>query len=536
MPDTRDVHGAAPAQNGASIYQLLITLDGIRPPIRRRVLVPADLSLAELHAVIQAAMGWQDYHLWRFEIDGVEYGERLDDGWDAPVRSARAARLDAVAGPRSVLGYEYDFGDSWEHRVRVERVRSAEPGQAYPVCVLAERACPPEDCGGVWGYAALLEVLANPRHPEYAERRAWLGGRFDPEAVDVAAINRRLARLQRTPRKSRRARRPSTSSSEDRSEAGPLPDDLRAEIEHILERVVAEQPTATIDELNAALATLTTGYNARPQAELGGLSPAAVQRLLDADWDGPASAVQIDSALSLDDLASARTLHDVRLLLELLVEDGPGKPVKATPKGKLPRAVVTRFRERMSAPATTQESWALERRVLNEEDLARLHHGRVLSELAGLVQRRAGVFRRTRRGDQLAAAERAGALFARLLRTHFRKLNLAYLDGAGPAPGFQYSIGYTLYRFGRVGSDWKTPSELTGELLLPAVREELAADTSYDRAALVLQTRCLRPLEGFGLAEAREVPHAPGDLLRQQAYRKAPLFDRVFRFDTSVGG
>jgi hypothetical protein len=226
------------AHTTASVYQLLITLEGIRPPIRRRVLVPGSATLTELHRVIQAAMGWQDYHLWRFEIGSVEYGEGLDDGVGGPVARAGRSRLDAVVGLRAAFRYEYDFGDAWEHRVKVERTLSAEPGQVYAVCVLAERACPPEDCGGVWGYAELLEVLADRRHPERAERLEWLGGGFDPEAVDLGAINRRLARLAPLTGRSRARRRAFEPPREERAEpdasgvtsheAGLLPGDVWA--------------------------------------------------------------------------------------------------------------------------------------------------------------------------------------------------------------------------------------------------------------------------------------------------------------------
>jgi hypothetical protein len=543
--------GPAQAPDDTSIYQLLITLDGIRPAIRRRVLVPAELTLAELHAVIQAAMGWQDYHLWRFDVGGVEYGRPMEDGADFPLADARGVRLDAAAGPGDVFGYEYDFGDSWEHRVRVERVLARAPGRAYPVCVLAERACPPEDCGGVWGYAELLEALGNPKHPEHAEMLEWIGGVFDPESADVAGINRRLAALQRGVGGRRRAQRPSGASGRGRAvrdvgaspiasargpsaDHAPPPDALSDTLSDVLRQLAQAaseqargQSSPTLDDLNAALATIAGGYNARAQPELGGLSPSAVQRLLEADWASPASALRLDETLTLDELAGARALHDARLLLELLAE---GDPVKATPKGNLPRALVTRFRERMREPEGGSHPWDAGRTVWNEEDLGRLHHARVLLEVAGLVQRRKGVFRRTRRGDQLAAAERAGALFARLVRTHFRVFNLAYLDGAGPAPGFQYTVAYMLYRFARVGGEWRAPGELTGALLLPLVQDELAADTSYDRPALVLETRCLRPLEGFGLVDGREAAPEPGELLRRRAYRKTRLFDRLFRF------
>ena len=526
-----------PAFRADTVYQLLITLDGVRPAVRRRVLVPADLSLAELHDVIQAAMGWQGYHLWRFDVGGVEYGRPIDGDFGLPLADARYARLDAVAGRGNVLLYEYDFGDSWEHRVRVEKVLPREPGTAYPVCVLAERACPPEDCGGVWGYAELLDVLADPAHPERATMLEWLGRAFDPEAVDLAAIDRRLARLRRMSAERRRARPPAGRPGSGVAEAPDRsPEDAPGALDDVLRQlgqVVSEQPHARLDDLNAALATIAAGYNVRPQAELGNLSPAAVQRLLDADWEGATSVVQLDETLPLDALGAANTLHDARLLLDLLVEDGP---VKATPKGNLPRAVVARFRDRMLAPEATRESWVLEKRVVREEDFVRLHHLRVMLEVAGLAQRRKGTFRRTRRGEQLADPAQAGALLARLVRTHFRTFNLAYLDGAGPAPGFQYTIAYTLHRFARIGDAWMTPAEAAGALLLPLVRDELATDVGYDRAALVVESRCLRPLEGFGLAEARDVEATPGEFLRRRAYRKTALFDRLFRFTVPERG
>ena len=114
------------------VFQLKITLQDIQPPVWRRVLVPDDTTLIGLHRVIQAAMGWEDYHLWRFEIGDTEYGEELEGGWGEPIESARDARLNQVAEPGDMLLYEYDFGDSWEHRVRVEKVLPAAPGARLP--------------------------------------------------------------------------------------------------------------------------------------------------------------------------------------------------------------------------------------------------------------------------------------------------------------------------------------------------------------------------------------------------------------------
>ena len=178
----------------ASIHQLKVTLQGIRPPIWRRLRVPSDATLAKLHRILQVALGWEDGHLHRFRVGGLTYGDRGVLG-DVVDRSERTARLDRVASSeRSTLCYEYDFGDGWELAIVVEAVLPPEAGVRYPVCVAGKRACPPEDCGGPWGYGELLDAIGNPLHPAHADRLAWLGGPFNPEAFDLEEVNRRLAR------------------------------------------------------------------------------------------------------------------------------------------------------------------------------------------------------------------------------------------------------------------------------------------------------------------------------------------------------
>lgn len=177
-----------------SIHQLKITLTGVRPPIWRRVQVPSDTSLGELHDVFQTAMGWFDGHLHQFEAGGVRYGEPSPEDW-IPVRDERRMALGRIA-PRvgAAFTYEYDFGDSWTHRVVVEKVIAPDEGGGYPRCLGGRRACPPEDCGGVWGYQELLVALADPDHPEHDQYLDWLGGPFDPEAFDLHVVNAMLQR------------------------------------------------------------------------------------------------------------------------------------------------------------------------------------------------------------------------------------------------------------------------------------------------------------------------------------------------------
>lgn len=191
----RRLESSAPSVPSArgGVYQLKVTLVGLRPPIWRRVLVDGASTLDEVHEVIQAAFGWWDYHLHEFEINGRRYGvPDPDDDWGEPALDERRARLDRLAVPGSSFEYVYDFGDYWRHRVDVEKVVLASGVVAVPACIGGRRACPPEDCGGTGGYKDLVEILADPNHPERDEWVERYEG-FDPERFDCAefAENRR---------------------------------------------------------------------------------------------------------------------------------------------------------------------------------------------------------------------------------------------------------------------------------------------------------------------------------------------------------
>ena len=174
----------APSTSGA-VFQLKITLHDTKPPIWRRVLVDETSTLDHVHEVIQAAFGWWNYHLHEFEGDGTIYGvPEPDEDWGPPVNDERKVRLDTIAREGSKLEYVYDFGDHWRHKIVVEKVLPADPTTKVPSCIDGRRACPPEDCGGTWGYRELLEILADPTHPEHAERQEWLGRPHDAETFD----------------------------------------------------------------------------------------------------------------------------------------------------------------------------------------------------------------------------------------------------------------------------------------------------------------------------------------------------------------
>jgi len=179
----------------AKVHCLKVVLEGTDPPVWRRVLVRSNISLAELHHVLQRAMGWQDAHLHQFRVGNTTYAPARPADLDLgprPKDEARA-RLAAVAPAGSRLAYEYDFGDGWEHTIEVEKVRPVSHGDAYPQCIAGERACPPEDCGGVWGYAELLDTLESGDGDESDELLEWLEDEFDPDHLDLDIVNAMLS-------------------------------------------------------------------------------------------------------------------------------------------------------------------------------------------------------------------------------------------------------------------------------------------------------------------------------------------------------
>lgn len=179
----------------AQVYQFKITLQGIRPPIWRRIQVPATYTFWDLHVAIQDVMGWLDYHLHEFEIlnpstgsivsiglPDEDFGKRVLLGWNQKI-------ADYFTMENPSADYMYDFGDGWIHRVQLEKILPREQNVNYPVCIKGKRACPPEDCGGVGGYENFLEIINNPEHDEYEEMLEWVGGAFNPEHFDSREVN-----------------------------------------------------------------------------------------------------------------------------------------------------------------------------------------------------------------------------------------------------------------------------------------------------------------------------------------------------------
>lgn len=172
------------------IYQLKVTLRGIRPPIWRRIQVADNITLNRLHHILQTVMGWWEGHLYAFTVNGAAYGEAARE---LDIRSDQRVKLGQLGlAEKSKFRYEYDFGDGWEHELLVEKILAPEPGVSYPRCLKGKRACPPEDVGGSWGYMEYLEAIQDPSHPQHDELLEW-SGPFDPEAFDLEEVNQALS-------------------------------------------------------------------------------------------------------------------------------------------------------------------------------------------------------------------------------------------------------------------------------------------------------------------------------------------------------
>ena len=180
------------------IYQIQISLQRITPKIWRRVLIPSDLPLADLHKVIQTVMGWENEHLHQFIKDRKFYSVQMENDFDwnekenSDYKKLKLKINKLIANPKDKIQYEYDFGDGWLHEIELEQILPVDPAIKYPVCIEGKNNCPPEDCGGPWGYMDLLEAAKNKRSKAYKEYKEWLGEDFDPEEFDMNEINELL--------------------------------------------------------------------------------------------------------------------------------------------------------------------------------------------------------------------------------------------------------------------------------------------------------------------------------------------------------
>lgn len=192
-----------------SVYYLRVTLENSKPLIWRDILVPSDLTLENLHYVIQTVMGWENSHEHHFIVEKVLYSNDTDrnnvddeygllDTEELEKQNCNEKKYtlgSLLTKEGASIVYEYDLGDSWTHQIELRKILPVDANARQPRCIKGEKACPPEDCGGIWGYTDMLESLQDPENPEDTQIVTWFGEDFNPAHFDIEAINKTLRRL-----------------------------------------------------------------------------------------------------------------------------------------------------------------------------------------------------------------------------------------------------------------------------------------------------------------------------------------------------
>ncbi len=196
MPDTGfDPITPRPYFGGPSVHTLRIELFRVEPTVWRRFVVPSETKLPKLNRLLEAVMGWEGYHLHMFEIADLRIGQPDEDDDDV-IDERRITLKQLLPRVGGQMRWAYDFGDNWQHDVAVEAIEEPSPDARYPMCTAGDRACPPEDCGGVGGYKDFRVALADPAHPEHEHLREWARAGFDADAFDQMAVTKRLRRVR----------------------------------------------------------------------------------------------------------------------------------------------------------------------------------------------------------------------------------------------------------------------------------------------------------------------------------------------------
>ena len=312
----------------------------------------------------------------------------------------------------------------------------------------------------------------------------------------------------------------------DMSEGSPL-QDLPPHLEGIEEKLESGE-LQTLADVQDWVGERTEGYNATPQDELSGLSPAQAHALLGGDWKG-GGPLRLAEDLALDQLAGSPMLTNARILLQAVIErDG----LPTTQAGNLRRVLVAEMLERMTWRDGYAERVRSMNKAINEDDVWGLHVLRIVLEVGGLLRRRKGQFKVTRAGRKLAGEQKSGALLAHLFRAHFKDFNLAYGDRDAAAPSLQYVVPLLLWRIGVEARKWVDPEALAERILPESLRNDpedppMLSDGGISRC----RRRVVQPLVGFGLLEERVLsPSNERWWKRRVEVRVAPLFDHLLRF------
>ncbi len=506
--------------------QLKVSLEDIDPPIWRRLLMPGEASLEDLHWTIQQVMGWLNYHLHEFQVGERRVGRpdyMDDDFWlddpRSPLEDARAITLLSLLNEGvTEFHYTYDFGDDWHLSIRLERAIDVDEPLAAPECLEGERAGPPEDCGGPWGFMEMLESIRNPSDPEHDEWMNWLPGVYDPEAFNVAGANWILGQ-----------RMPAEPDIHDMlGWMGAVPGRLSMAAPYYMRLwwALMTRECSSPDEAAAVAGEVIDHFGNHRDVKMARLTPYQLTALINGEWTEEGTGICLHEDLEVEKLADSRMLMNARELLLLLQERGS---VRTTARGNLPRDFVQELAGRMVWPPAKGELMFKHTRVWNEESIWGIYELRELLRLTGLLRRYKGTFRITRRGETLLRPEHSSRLLGHLFRRLFRDSRSSVLEELSPRTAFELGIPYMIYRWAQFGRSWQKPADIADELVLGYVRDSFHMQIRPEESADLVESRFLRPLEELGLAERRrEAGLEDGPLTT--VYRSTPLFDRFVSF------
>lgn len=474
------------------ICQLKVILQGSKPTIWRRLLVPSDTNLQRLHHIIQVAMGWGDYHMHLFTSDkGQVYGalESDHDGMLGLTDETTATIGKLLLKPKKKLLYEYDLGDSWVHEVVLEKQIPLIGKEAPPCCTGAVGACPPEDVGGLGGFYHFLKVINDPTDDDYEDTASWYGSPgFNPEEVDLEIINDSLARELWL-------KEPEDFDLD--AMDGGAGGTFSADTIDQLQQFLAGQDLDSEEHVQAAIERFMAMQHASPVSDFHGLNPDQMHNLFYRPFASPQL---LTWSFAIADSEQAPITCALKVLVERLQE----KDINLTAKGNLPLAIVRPMLQAMGEEDTLFSGQA----IRSEEQAMGVHVTRLVAEMAGYVAAAKGKLRVTRATSITLNKTGWPGMYEELVKTTLQKFNWAYLDGFEELQGIQGTAAFIFWLLHRYGDQWR-PQEYYCEAMLrafPQLRQEVREDRwapADDILKYAIEARAFKVFRWLGLVEQR---------------------------------
>ncbi len=463
-------------QSSNNVYQIKLSLIGAQPPIWRRILIEPDTTYQDLHRIIQVAMGWQASHLHLFQAeDGTLVGDPAEDfdGMLDFMDETRVPVSNLLTREGQALKYEYDFGDSWEHEVTLEKILPADQAGPLPWCLKAVGQCPPEDVGGLPGFFAFLEAMGNAAHPEHRAVREWLGEeRFEPDYVDLDDINQGLL-------------------------------------------------------MREALFSDTGSEFALQASDFQGLSPNQMHELLQSPLNCPSVfKPRFDAEAVSRELDTAPVMRMAKALIEELGDKG----IRLTGKGNLPlrqvRAMIAAGGEDIVFPTGKYGA------ARSEEEVLPVNLTRVLLEIAGYTKKEKG--RLLMKKTAIRRIEKKGWLtvYTDVLSAALSQFNWGWMDPYEGMGDVQYIGPFLFWLLSEKGDQWQPVPDYLGAILkafpqLPLTAHPVSFADEEQQTRWALESRLVGLCRILGLIELNpeHTRFRDGD---QQMIRRTGLFEGMF--------